>query len=72
VAADVAAQVAGGDRRLVGVMVESFFERGRQDLVPGTPLKPGVSITDACLDWPATEELLEGLAQAARTRRTKI
>jgi 3-deoxy-7-phosphoheptulonate synthase len=69
VAADVAAQVAGGDRRLVGVMVESFFERGRQDLVPGTPLKPGMSITDACLDWPSTERLLEGLAQAVRTRR---
>ncbi|MDH5339639.1 MAG: 3-deoxy-7-phosphoheptulonate synthase, partial [Rubrivivax sp.] len=51
VAADLAAQVGGGERRIVGVMVESHLHEGRQDLVPGRPLAPGVSITDGCLGW---------------------
>ena len=48
VAQDVAAQLAGGDARITGVMIESHLEEGRQDLTPGQPLRPGVSITDAC------------------------
>ncbi|MEO7246381.1 MAG: 3-deoxy-7-phosphoheptulonate synthase [Rubrivivax sp.] len=69
VAADLAARIAAGDRRLVGVMVESHLHEGRQDLVPGTPLAPGVSITDACLGWSDTEPLLQRLAEAVRARR---
>jgi 3-deoxy-7-phosphoheptulonate synthase len=69
VAEDVAGQVAGGDRRIVGLMVESHLQEGRQDIVPGTPLKPGVSVTDACISMAQTVPLLQGLAQAVRTRR---
>jgi 3-deoxy-7-phosphoheptulonate synthase len=47
VAEDVAAQIAGGERRITGLMIESHLEEGRQDLKPGVPLKHGVSITDA-------------------------
>lgn len=69
VAADLARQVAGGERRIVGVMVESHLEAGRQDLVPGQPLVPGMSITDACLGWADTEPLLRQLAAAVQERR---
>ncbi len=69
VGADVAAQVARGDGRIVGVMVESHLQPGRQDLVPGQPLAHGVSITDPCLGWDDTAPLLETLAQAVRARR---
>jgi 3-deoxy-7-phosphoheptulonate synthase len=69
VAEDVARQVAGGDRRIVGLMVESHLQEGRQDIVPGTALKPGVSVTDACISMAQTVPLLQGLAHAVRTRR---
>jgi 3-deoxy-7-phosphoheptulonate synthase len=69
VAASLAGRIAAGDRRLVGVMVESHLEAGRQDLVAGQPLRPGVSITDACIAWDDTEPLLLGLAQAVGARR---
>ncbi len=66
---DVAAQVAAGDERIVGAMVESHLNPGRQDLVPGKPLARGVSITDPCLGWADTEALLETLADGVRRRR---
>jgi 3-deoxy-7-phosphoheptulonate synthase len=69
VASDVAGQVAGGDARIVGVMVESHLNPGRQDLQQGKPLEYGVSITDACLGWPDTVKLLDVLAEAVRKRR---
>jgi 3-deoxy-7-phosphoheptulonate synthase len=69
VAADVAAQVAGGERRIVGVMIESHLEEGRQDLEPGRPLKRGVSITDACIGFAQTVPVLQALARAVRARR---
>jgi 3-deoxy-7-phosphoheptulonate synthase len=69
VAHDVAAQVAQGERRIVGVMIESHLEAGRQDLVPGTPLRHGVSITDACIGFVQTEPLLLALAETVRLRR---
>ena len=69
VAADVAAQIAAGDRRITGVMIESHLEEGRQDLVPGVPLKHGVSITDACISFAQTVPVLQGLAQAVQARR---
>ncbi|WP_254225714.1 3-deoxy-7-phosphoheptulonate synthase [Burkholderia gladioli] len=69
VAQDLAGQLARGEQRIVGVMVESHLEAGRQDLKPGVPLKRGVSITDACLSWAQTEPVLEVLADAVRQRR---
>jgi len=69
VAADVAGQVAAGDQRIVGLMVESHLNEGRQDIVPGQPLKPGVSVTDACISFAQTVPVLEGLAAAVRARR---
>ena len=69
VAADVAGQVARGDSRIVGVMLESHLNAGRQDLVPGKPLQYGVSITDACIAWDDTVATLETLAQGVRARR---
>jgi len=70
VGADVAAQIAGGDRRITGVMIESHLADGRQDLKPGVTPAWGVSITDACISWADTEPLLVRLAKAVRERRT--
>jgi len=69
VAKDVSQQLAKDDRRIVGVMVESHLNAGRQDLVPGQKLQYGVSITDACLGWDDTVKLLDTLADAVRRRR---
>lgn len=69
VAQDLARQLSQGEHRIVGVMVESNLEAGRQDLKPGVPLKYGVSITDACLSWTQTEPVLDMLAEAVRHRR---
>jgi 3-deoxy-7-phosphoheptulonate synthase len=69
VGADVAAQLAAGDERIFGVMVESHLAEGRQDLVPGKPLAHGVSITDACIGWDDTERVLDTLAEGVRKRR---
>jgi 3-deoxy-7-phosphoheptulonate synthase len=72
VGADVAAQLAAGERRIAGVMIESHINAGRQDLVPGKPLEYGVSVTDACLGWPDTVKLLDMLADAVRKRRVAL
>ncbi|MGZ5087438.1 MAG: 3-deoxy-7-phosphoheptulonate synthase [Usitatibacter sp.] len=69
---DVAGQLAAGERRIVGVMAESHINPGRQDLVPGKPLEYGVSITDACLGWEQTVELLDVLAEGVRKRRVAV
>jgi 3-deoxy-7-phosphoheptulonate synthase len=53
--------------RVVGAMLESNLETGRQDLIPGQPLKPGLSITDSCLGWAETEKLV--LESAEKFRR---
>ena len=66
---DVARQLAAGDRRLMGVMIESHLNPGRQDMIPGKPLAYGQSITDACIGWDATEPLLRELAAAVQARR---
>ncbi len=65
---DVATQITGGDRRIAGVMIESFLVAGRQDQRPGQALHYGQSITDACLGWAETEKLLQHLAAATATR----
>ena len=69
VAADIGKQIAGGERRIVGVMVESHLVEGRQDLEPGRALAFGQSITDACLGWDDSVKLLDALADAVRARR---
>ena len=67
--ADIGIQLANGDRRLIGVMVESNLVAGRQDLVPGQPLTYGQSITDGCIDWDTTVAALTALADAVTARR---
>ena len=69
IAAELAQRVAAGERRIFGLMVESNLEAGRQDLVPGVPLRRGVSITDACIGFDQTVPLLRNLAVAVRSRR---
>lgn len=71
VAATVADQIRAGDRRIVGAMVESHLVGGRQDVEPGKILAYGQSITDACLGWEETVELLETLAVAVRERHAR-
>lgn len=69
VAQAVAEQIESGDQRIIGLMIESHLHEGRQDLEPGQPLKPGVSITDPCLSFTQTVPILDRLAQAVRGRR---
>jgi 3-deoxy-7-phosphoheptulonate synthase len=71
VCADIAAQVAGGDTRIVGVMVESHLIGGRQDLMPGKELVYGQSVTDGCINWDDSVKVLEGLAEAVKLRRLR-
>jgi 3-deoxy-7-phosphoheptulonate synthase len=68
---DVAAQIAAGEKRIFGIMMESHLEAGRQDVIPGQPLTYGQSITDACMAWDTTEQLVMELADAVRKRREK-
>ena len=69
VSQEVAAQVAQGEQRIMGLMIESHLNEGRQDQKAGQPLQHGVSITDACISFEQTVPVLEGLAQAVRARR---
>ncbi len=71
VCADVCEQIAGGEERIVGLMIESNLVEGRQDLVPGKPLAFGQSITDACLGWDDSAKLLAALAETVARRREK-
>ncbi len=68
VAADVAAQIARGNPAIIGAMLESFLVAGRQELAGGE-LTYGQSITDGCLGWEATADVLIDLAAAVRSRR---
>jgi 3-deoxy-7-phosphoheptulonate synthase len=70
VAAEIGAQVARGNRAIVGVMLESFLVGGRQEVVDGAELTYGQSITDACMDWESTVSVLDGLASDVRSRRS--
>lgn len=72
VAADVAAQIAAGESRITGLMIESHLQEGRQDIVTGHALTRGVSVTDACISVGQTAPVLQGLAQAVRTRRLAL
>ncbi len=66
---DIADQLAAGDRRIIGAMIESHLRAGRQDLVSGQPLVYGQSITDGCIAWESSLELLERLARGVADRR---
>jgi 3-deoxy-7-phosphoheptulonate synthase len=72
VAREIAAQLAEGDMRIFGVMIESHLQPGRQDLVPGAPLVYGQSITDGCIGWEDSVGVLDTLAEAVRQRRRAI
>jgi len=71
VCTDVCNQVAHGSHLVFGVMVESHLVAGRQDLIEGqaADLTYGQSITDACIGWGDTEQLLRQLADAVAARR---
>jgi 3-deoxy-7-phosphoheptulonate synthase len=69
VARDIARQLAEGERRIVGVMVESHLVEGRQELEAGKALQFGQSITDPCLGWDDSVALLATLAEGVRKRR---
>ena len=73
VARVVAEQLAAGETGIVGVMIESNLHAGSQKVPPEGPagLKKGISITDACIDWATTEEVLKGLAEGVRARRER-
>lgn len=69
VADDVAQQIAGGERAIVGVMIESHLVEGNQNLESGEPLVYGKSVTDACIGWEDTEKVLRQLAESVKARR---
>lgn len=71
VVADIASQLEAGEVRIQGVMVESHLVAGRQDLVPGCGLVYGQSITDGCIGWDTTVQVLDRLAKAVRVRRER-
>lgn len=66
---DVAEQIAQGNDYIMGLMIESHLQAGRQDVIPGKPLTYGQSITDACIGWEESSSLLEQIADAVRKRR---
>jgi 3-deoxy-7-phosphoheptulonate synthase len=68
---DVAGQIARGDRRIIGAMIESHLVAGRQDLNGPSELVYGMSITDACVGWEDTVPMLRELANAATLRRAR-
>ena len=69
VIADIARQMAAGEQRIIGVMIESNLVADRQDVQPGVALTYGQSITDGCIDWDTTVAALDRLADAVVTRR---
>ncbi len=71
VAQDIATQLRQGETRIMGVMLESHLNEGRQDHAPGCDLEYGKSITDACLGWDETVQVLNALAESVRARRLK-
>jgi len=74
VAKDIAAQIAGGSKRVFGVMVESHLQAGAQKFTPGkeqrSGLEYGKSITDACIGWEDSVQVLETLSCAVQARRS--
>lgn len=71
VAHDIAEQVANGQKGIIGVLIESFLEDGKQPFGPKESLVYGKSITDACIGWNMTIPVVEDLASAVKKRRSK-
>ena len=73
VAENIAQQIEAGSRNIFGVMIESHLLGGAQKFTPGkddpSQLQYGKSITDACIDWDSSMQVLERLAQAVKKRR---
>jgi len=69
VAHELAERIAQGEPGILGLMIESHLEPGKQELKTGQALKWGVSITDGCIGWAQTETVLRELAAAVRRRR---
>ena len=68
---DIAGRIAKGEQGITGIMMESFIEGGNQKAAPLDQLVYGKSITDKCLRWNTTEQLLRELAHAVAARRWK-
>jgi 3-deoxy-7-phosphoheptulonate synthase len=68
---DVSEQVAAGNHQIIGTMIESHLNAGRQDVKPGVTPEFGTSITDACINWDDTADLLRVFAEGVRKRREK-
>ncbi len=66
---DVCSQISDGDRRIIGVMIESNLVEGRQDQKPDRDLVRGQSITDPCIGWDDTVEMLQELSAAVAVRK---
>jgi len=71
VSKNIAEQIAAGDNRIMGVMLESHLIEGRQNVVADSELTYGQSITDACISWENTEPVLQQLSTAVQQRRKK-
>jgi 3-deoxy-7-phosphoheptulonate synthase len=69
VSESIAEQLKNGNKNIMGAMVESHLVEGRQDVQPGKELVYGQSITDACISWDMSLELLNNLAEGVRKRR---
>ncbi|ALL37011.1 3-deoxy-7-phosphoheptulonate synthase [Serratia marcescens] len=69
VSADVCGQISGGEKAIIGVMIESHLVEGNQSLESGEPLVYGKSVTDGCIGWQDTETVLRDLAAAVKARR---
>ena len=69
VSADVCRQISGGEKAIIGVMIESHLVEGNQSLESGEPLVYGKSVTDGCIGWQDTETVLRDLAAAVKARR---
>ena len=65
----VGEQIAAGDMRIIGVMLESNLKEGNQEIIQGQELVFGQSVTDSCINWESTVELLEKLANTVATRQ---
>ncbi|MFN3611194.1 3-deoxy-7-phosphoheptulonate synthase [Tepidimonas sp.] len=75
VARNIADQLSSGSDRVFGVMIESHLQAGAQKFTPGkddpSALEYGRSITDACIDWDASVQVLQTLADAVAARRAR-
>jgi len=69
----VVEQITAGEDALIGVMIESHINAGKQSMPPAgatkDSLKYGVSITDGCVSWEQTVEMLNKLSGAVKARR---